>query len=110
MFIQTTIQYLRKKAPQLLQKDDFNAKNIANIETIHILLSVLQLALPSLTNGDLIQEIQTMIVTAKHLNSTRPPQSKRNRSTIDDRRRKERKENLFLSRPSRRRFVFSFLI
>ncbi|CAM4904070.1 unnamed protein product [Rotaria socialis] len=72
LFIQTTVQYLRKKAPQLLQipsKDDTNYKQIANIETINILLTVLQLALSSITNLDLIQEIQTMISTAKILNS-----------------------------------------
>ncbi|CAF4148281.1 unnamed protein product, partial [Rotaria sp. Silwood2] len=78
LFIQTTVQYLRKKAPQLLQlpsKDDTNYKQIANIETINILLTVLQLALASITNLELIQEIQTMISAAKILNnvpSTRP--------------------------------------
>lgn len=63
---------MRKKAPQLLQlpsKDDTNFKQIANFETISILLTVLQLALQSITNPDLIQEIQTMISTAKVLNS-----------------------------------------
>ncbi|CAF1270900.1 unnamed protein product [Adineta steineri] len=75
LFIQTTIQYLRKKAPQLSSKDDMNYKPIANIEIINILLTVLQLALTSITNSDLIQEIQTMISTAKILNNvnvTRP--------------------------------------
>ena len=66
------MQYLRKKAPQLLQlpsKDEPNLKPIANTETINILLTVLQLALPSITNSDLSQEIQTMISTAKILNN-----------------------------------------
>jgi hypothetical protein len=52
-----------------------NYKTIANIETINILLTVLQLALPLITNSDLNQEIQTMITTAKNFSnfpSTRP--------------------------------------
>jgi len=76
LFIQTTIQYLRKKAPQLIQKpskDYLNYKPIVNIETINILLTVLQLALPSITNTDLIQEIQTMISNAKILNNLTHP-------------------------------------
>ncbi len=44
-----------------------------NIETINILLTVLQLALPSITNTDLIQEIQTMISNAKILNNLTHP-------------------------------------
>ncbi|CAF0989426.1 unnamed protein product [Adineta ricciae] len=72
LFIQTTVQYLRKKAPQLSSKDESNYKPIVNIEIISILLTVLQLALPSLTNPDLIQEIQTMIATAKILNNINP--------------------------------------
>ena len=70
LFIQTTVQYLRKKAPQLLHpisSKEENYKPIANIETINILLSVLQLALPSISNADLIQEIQTMLGTSKIL-------------------------------------------
>jgi hypothetical protein len=69
--IQTTVQYLRKKAPQLLQKSS-NYKPIVNIETINILLTILQLALPSLTNPDLIQEIQTMISNGKIQNNFNP--------------------------------------
>ena len=77
LFIQTTVQYLRKKAPQLLHpitaKDENNYKTIANVETINILLSVLQLALPSISNADLIQEIQTMSGTAKVLTRSTEP-------------------------------------
>jgi hypothetical protein len=74
LFIQTTVQYLRKKAPQLLlpapsSKDDINFKLITNAETINVLLSVLQIALPTITNTDLIQEIQTMLSTSKILNT-----------------------------------------
>ncbi len=69
--IQITVQYLRKKAPQLLQKSS-NYKPIVNIETINILLTILQLALPSLTNPDLIQEIQTMISNGKIQNNFNP--------------------------------------
>ena len=74
LFVQTTVQYLRKKAPQLLlpppfSKDDINFKPILNSDTINILLAVLQLALPSLTKVELIQEIQTMLSTAKILNT-----------------------------------------
>ncbi|CAF3833846.1 unnamed protein product, partial [Rotaria sordida] len=74
LFVQTTIQYVRKKAPQLLlppplSKDDINFKSIINAETINVLLTVLQLALPLITNNELIQEIQTMLSTAKILNT-----------------------------------------
>lgn len=74
LFIQTTVQYLRKKAPQLLlgpsSKDELSFKPISNIETINILLSILQMAIPSITNPAQTQEIQTMISTAKILNNT----------------------------------------
>ena len=74
LFVQTTVQYLRKKAPQLLvspplSKDDINLKPWVNAETITVLLAVLQIALPSITNLDLIREIQTMLSTAKIFNS-----------------------------------------
>ena len=73
LFIQTTIQYLRKKAPQLLHsptsKDDLNHKTITNLETITILLNILQVALPSINNPDLTQEIQNMLSSAKIFNS-----------------------------------------
>ncbi len=52
-----------------------NYKSIANIDTINILLTVLQLALPSITNPDVIQDIQTMISTAKILNNLNPTRS-----------------------------------
>jgi len=77
LFIQTTIQYLRKKAPQLLQKlskEELAVKPIANAETIHILLAVLQIALPSLTNAEIIQEIQTMLTTSKFYATFHNPQ------------------------------------
>jgi hypothetical protein len=45
-----------------------NLKPISNAETINVLLTVLQLALPSITNAERIQEIQTMLSTAKILN------------------------------------------
>lgn len=60
---------------QKLSKDDVNYKPIANIETINILLAVLQLALPSLNNPDLIHEIQTMMSNAKLLNNFNPTRS-----------------------------------
>ncbi|CAF0830698.1 unnamed protein product [Rotaria sordida] len=82
LFIQTTVQYLRKKAPQLSSKDDTNYKQISNIETINILLTVLQLALPSITNLELIQEIQTMISTAKILNNLTSTRSETFHSTL----------------------------
>lgn len=55
-------------------KDDPIYKQIANLETINILITVLQIALPSITNPDLIQEIQTMSAAKAHSNltSTRP--------------------------------------
>jgi hypothetical protein len=42
---------------------------MANIEIITILLTVLHSALSSITNSELIQEIHTMISTAKILNN-----------------------------------------
>lgn len=50
-------------------------KTIANIETINILLTVLQIALPSLTNADLIHEIQLMISNGKLINNFNPSRS-----------------------------------
>lgn len=74
LFIQTIVEYLRKKAPQLLlsppvSKEDLTSKPLINAETINVLLAVLQLALSSLTNLELIRDIQTMLSTAKIYNS-----------------------------------------
>ena len=60
---------MHRKAPQLITKDDINYKQIPNLETINILIAVLQLAIPSIKNPELVQKIQTMVSTAKILNN-----------------------------------------
>ncbi|CAF1576548.1 unnamed protein product, partial [Adineta ricciae] len=72
--IQTIVQYLRRKAPQLfvpafLSKDDSILRSPINIETIQILLTVLQSHLSSIENSALSQEIQTMLSTVKYFSN-----------------------------------------
>ena len=70
IYVKKLLNYAQKTI-----KEDINYKPIANIETINILLTVLQIALPSLTNAELIHEIQTMISNGKILNNFNPTRS-----------------------------------
>ena len=64
------MQYLRRKAPQLLfSKNDPILRSSINIDTIQILLTVLQSYLSSIENSVLSQEIQTMLSTGKYLSN-----------------------------------------